>query len=76
MQIIKHTPINNYSTKLVLKKTRLIFTNCGKKFYMNYNNIVNPKFRCSNSLFFKIIESLNTSITFSEVAKLNNYWYR
>lgn len=72
LQIIKHTPINNYSTKLVLKKTRLICTNCGKKFYMNYTNIVNPKFRCSNSLFFKIIEDLNSSITFSDVAKLNN----
>ena len=56
LQIIKHTPINNYSTKLVLKKTRLICTNCGKKFYMNYTNIVNPKFRCSNSLFLKSLK--------------------
>ena len=68
-QIINHSPLNGYFTKLVLKKTRLLCTNCGKKFYMNYNNIVNPKFRCSNSLFFDIINMLkNTSMTFEQVA--------
>lgn len=72
LQKIKHSPLNGYKTTLILKKVRLLCTNCGKKFYMNYNDIVTPKFRSSNELFNKIIEDLqNTSCTFKEVAKLN-----
>lgn len=72
-QKIKHNPINGYNTFLYLKKARLLCTNCGKKFYMNYNDIVNPKFRCSNELFNNIISNLqNTSMTIKDVAKLNN----
>lgn len=71
-QRIKHSPINGYKTTLVLKKTRLLCTQCGKKFYMNYNDIVNPKFRCSNQLFNNIISDLQfSSCTFKEVAKRN-----
>lgn len=73
IQKIKHTPINGYKTYLYLKKTRLLCTNCGKKFYMNYNDIVNPKFRCSNQLFDNIISNLqNTSMNIKDVAKMNN----
>ena len=73
IQKIKHNPINGYNTFLYLKKTRLLCTNCGKKFYMNYNDIVNPRFRCSNELFNNIISSLkNTSMTIKDVAKTNN----
>lgn len=70
-QKIKHTPINGYKTFLVLKKTRLLCTNCGKKFYMNYDDIVNPKFRCSNQLFNKIIDDLSLSLSFKEIARIN-----
>ncbi len=73
IQKIKHNPINGYETYLYLKKTRLLCTHCGKKFYMNYNNIVNPKFRCSNQLFDNIISNLqNTSMNIKDVAKMNN----
>lgn len=72
-QIIKHTQINGYKTFLYLKKTRLLCTNCGKKFYMNYSDIVTPKFRCSNALFDNIISSLqNTFMTIKDAAKANN----
>lgn len=73
IQKIKHNPINGYNTYIYLKKTRLYCSHCGKKFYMDYNNIVNPRFRCSNELFNNIISNLqNTSMTISEVATLNN----
>lgn len=73
IQKIKHSPVNGYITYLYLKKTRLFCTNCGKKFYMNYNDIVNPRFRCSNELFNNIINNLqNTSMTITDVAKMNN----
>ena len=71
-QRIKHISYGGYETFLILKKARLICPNCGKKFYYNYNDIVNPKFRCSNELFNKIIDELkNTSMTVKEVAKSN-----
>lgn len=70
-QRIKHTPINGFKTFLILKKTRLLCTNCGKKFYMNYNDIVNPNFRSSNQLFNKIIDDLKFSCSFKDVAKMN-----
>lgn len=72
IQKIKHSPINGYKTTLFLKKTRLFCPHCGKKFYFNYNDIVNPRFRCSNQLFNNIISDLQfTSMTFDEVAKSN-----
>ena len=72
-QKIKNNQINGYHTYLYLKKTRLLCTHCGKKFYMNYNDIVNPKFRCSTQLFNNIINQLqNTSMTIKDVAKSNN----
>lgn len=72
LQKIKHSPINGFKTTLILKKTRLLCTHCGKKFYMNYNDIVNPKFRCSNQLFNSIISDLqHSSCTFKEVASRN-----
>lgn len=68
-QYIKHSPINGFKTFLVLHKARLLCDNCNHKFYANYNDIVNPRFRCSNSLFFDIIDMLkNTSMTFNQVA--------
>ena len=71
-QRIKHVSYGGYETFLILKKARLICPNCGKKFYYNYNDIVNPKFRCSNELFNKIIDELkNTSMTVKEIAKAN-----
>lgn len=71
-QKIKHSPLNGFQTFLILKKARLLCTNCGKKFYMNYNDIVNPKFRCSNELFNKIINDFQrSSATFSEIAAMN-----
>lgn len=70
-QKIKHTPINGFNTSIVLKKTRLVCTNCGKKFYMDYSDIVNPGFRCSNNLFWKIIDDLKLSCSFKDVAKMN-----
>lgn len=71
-QKIKHCPISGYKTFLYLKKTRLLCTNCGKKFYMNYNNIVNPGFRCSNELFNSIIDTFKFfSTSIKDVAKLN-----
>lgn len=71
-QSIKHSPINGYKTFIILKKTRLVCTHCGKKFYLNYNNIVTKGFRCSNELFNNIIDNLqNSSATFKEVAKMN-----
>ena len=40
---------------------------------MDYSDIVNKKFRCSNQLFFSIINDIqNNSLTLSEVAKNNN----
>ena len=40
---------------------------------MNYNDIVNPKFRCSNELFNNIISNLqNTSMNIKDVANFNN----
>lgn len=40
---------------------------------MNYNDIVNPKFRCSNELFNNIISNLqNTSMNIKDVADMNN----
>lgn len=40
---------------------------------MDYSDIVNPKFRCSNQLFFSIINDIqNTSMTLSQVARNNN----
>ena len=72
-QVIKHAPINGYETFLHLKKTRLRCTNCGKRFDMDYSDIVNPKFRCSNELFNNIILSLqNSSMTIKDAAKANN----
>lgn len=71
IQKIKHKPINGFKTSLFLKKTRLLCTHCGKKFYMNYNDIVNPRFRCSNELFNSIINDLQSSMTFDEIAKRN-----
>lgn len=72
IQKIKHTPINGYQTFLFLKKTRLLCSNCGKCFYMNYNDIVHPGFRCSNQLFNTIISDLqNTSMNINDVAKRN-----
>lgn len=70
-QKIKHTSINGYKTFLMLKKTRLLCTNCKKKFYMNYNNIVNPRYRCSNELFNSIINDLSLSLSFKDIAKKN-----
>lgn len=70
-QRIKHTSINGFKTFLMLKKTRLLCTNCGKKFYMNYSDIVNPRFRSSNVLFNKIIDDLKSSYSFKDVAKTN-----
>ena len=70
-QSIKHTPINGFKTFLVLKKTRLLCTNCNKKFYMDYSDIVNPKFRSSNQLFWKIIDDLKSSCSFKDVARMN-----
>lgn len=70
-QKIKHIPINGFKTYLVLKKTRLLCTNCGKSFYMNYSDIVNPRFRSSNALFFKIIDDLKSSNPLKSVAKTN-----
>ena len=71
-QEIKHVPINGFKTYLVLTKTRLFCNNCNKSFNINYNDIVNPKFRCSNELFNKIINDLQyTSATFKEIAKMN-----
>lgn len=68
-QYVRHTPINGFKTFLVLHKARLVCPNCDKKFYANYNDIVNPRFRCSNILFFDIIKALkDTSMTFDEVA--------
>ena len=70
-QKIKHTPINGYKTFLILRKARLVCTNCGKRFDADYNDIVNPKFRCSNQLFLAIIDTLkSTSMTFSQVAEM------
>jgi len=71
IQKIKHCPINGFKTTIFLKKTRLLCTHCGKKFYFNYNDIVNPRFRCSNELFNSIITDLQSSLTFKEVAKRN-----
>lgn len=70
-QKIKHTPINGFKTYLVLKKTRLLCTNCGKSFYMNYSDIVNTRFRSSNALFFKIIDDLKSSNSFKDIAIAN-----
>lgn len=68
-QYIRHSPINGFKTFLVLHKARLICPNCYHKFYANYSDIVNPRFRCSNILFFDIINTLkDTSMTFDEVA--------
>lgn len=68
-QHIKHSPINGFKTFLVLNKARLLCTNCNHKFYTNYDDIVNFRFRCSNILFFDIIDMLkNTSMTFDQVA--------
>ena len=40
---------------------------------MDYSDIVNPKFRCSNELFNNIILSLqNSSMTIKDAAKANN----
>lgn len=73
IQKIKHIPISGYITFLYLKKARLLCTHCGKKFYMNYNDIVNPRFRCSNELFNNIISNLqNTSMNIKDVANFNN----
>lgn len=73
IQKIKHSPINGFKTFIFLKKTRLECKNCGKSFYMDYSDIVNKKFRCSNQLFFSIINDIqNNSLTLSEVAKNNN----
>jgi len=71
-QRIKHTPINGFKTFLILKKTRLVCTNCNKRFYMNYSDIVNPRFRTSNVLFNKIIDDLKLSCSFKDVAKMNH----
>lgn len=71
-QSIKHVPLNGYKTFIILKKTRLLCTHCGKKFYLNYNDIVTKGFRCSNELFNNIINSLQfSSATFKDVAKMN-----
>lgn len=71
-QEIKHIPINGFKTYLVLTKTRLFCNNCNKSFLINYNDIVTPKFRCSNVLFNKIIDDLQyTSATFKEIAEMN-----
>lgn len=70
-QKIKHCPINGLKTTIFLKKARLLCPHCGKKFYMNYTDIVNPRFRCSNQLFNSIINDLQSSMTFKEVAKRN-----
>lgn len=70
-QKLKHTPINGFKTFVFLKKTRLLCTNCGKKFYMNYSDIVNPRFRSTNELFWKIIDDLKMSCSFKDIAKMN-----
>ena len=54
-QYIRHSPINGFKTFLVLHKARLLCPNCNCKFYANYSDIVNPRFRCSNTFFFDII---------------------
>lgn len=71
-QRIKHTPINGFNTFLILKKTRLLCTNCNKRFYMDYSDIVNYRFRSSNILFNKIIDDLKLSCSFKDVAKINH----
>lgn len=71
-QRIKHTPINDFDTFLILKKTRLLCPNCNKKFYMYYSDIVNPRFRSSNSLFNKIIDDLKLSCSFKDIATINH----
>lgn len=70
-QKIKHIPINGFKTYLVLKKTRLLCTNCGKSFDMDYSDIVNKRFRASNALFFKIIDDLKSSNSFKDISKAN-----
>lgn len=70
-QYIRHSPLNGFKTFLVLHKARLVCPNCNCKFYANYSDIVNPRFRCSNIFFFDIINTLkDTSMTFDEVAHL------
>lgn len=72
IQKIKHIPINGCETYLYLKKARLRCKNCDKRFYMDYTNIVNPRFRSSNELFNGIINDLqNYSLTISDVTKKN-----
>ena len=71
-QKIRHPKINGYDVFPILKKARLLCTECGKRFSLDYSNIVNPRFRCSNLLFETIIDNLgNTSMTFGEVAQMN-----
>lgn len=72
LQRIKHSPINGFNTFLILKKTRLLCTHCNKKFYMNYSDIVNTRFRSSNVLFNKIIDDLKLSCSFKDVAIMNH----
>ena len=71
-QRIKHASINGFKTFLILKKTRLLCTNCNKRFYMNYSDIVNYRFRSSNVLFNKIIDDLKLSCSFKDIAKMNH----
>lgn len=71
-QRIKHAPINGFKTFLILKKTRLVCTNCDKRFYMDYSDIVNPRFRSSNVLFNKIIDDLKLSCSFKDIAEMNH----
>lgn len=72
LKILNIPLLIGFKTILVLTKTRLLCTNCNKRFDMFYNDIVNPRFRCANELFLSIISDLqNSSSTFKSVAKRN-----
>lgn len=73
LQKIKHHKINGFPTFIYLKKTRLECKNCGKSFYMDYSDIVNYRFRCSNLLFIAIINDIqSTSMTIKDIALKHN----
>ena len=70
-QKVKHVPIGNIHTYIVIKKRRYKCKCCGKIFFENYEFL--PKYkRITNLLRYYIIDILRSPISYTEVAKRTN----
>lgn len=71
IQKIQHINIGSTTSYLFLKKRRYACSNCGKRFYENYD-FVQKYFRKSNAVFENVCNNLKQLKNFKTIAKDNN----